>query len=109
MVPSAPSSDAGSDFETEEIPVSAIVVAAKSRVLEAMLFNGMKESDKTKPVTVRFTASGKKLVTCECTQLIQWIIFSSTVKFSSINTVLQRSPDRANWVCEDESQHSCVG
>lgn len=51
--------NAGTDFEIEEIPVNAIVVAAKSRVLRAMLFNGMRESDKNKVVVVRVTAAGK--------------------------------------------------
>jgi hypothetical protein len=43
----------------EEIPVNSIVVAAKSRVLKAMLSSGMKASDKRAPITVKVTLEGK--------------------------------------------------
>lgn len=56
-------------FEYEEIPISAIVVSAKSRVLRAMLFNGMKESDKSQAVIVRVTAEGESHLYCICFHL----------------------------------------
>jgi hypothetical protein len=43
----------------EEIPLNSIVVAAKSRVLKAMISSGMKESDKRAPMTVKVTPEGK--------------------------------------------------
>lgn len=45
---------------SEEIPISSIVVAAKSRVLRTMLSNGMKESDVRTPVVLKVTEEGEK-------------------------------------------------
>jgi hypothetical protein len=46
----------------EEIPLRSIVVAAKSRVLKAMLSSGMKELDKRAPITVKVTKDGKPIM-----------------------------------------------
>ncbi|GAQ87558.1 BTB/POZ/Kelch-associated protein [Klebsormidium nitens] len=49
-------SEEGSELACcEEIPVSSIVVAAKSLVLQKMLFSGMRESDKGAPIIIRVT------------------------------------------------------
>ncbi|GAQ81086.1 BTB/POZ domain-containing protein [Klebsormidium nitens] len=44
---------------SEEIPISSIVLAAKSRVLRTMLSNGMKESDASAPVVLKVTEEEK--------------------------------------------------
>ncbi|GAQ88322.1 BTB/POZ/Kelch-associated protein [Klebsormidium nitens] len=44
----------------EEIPVSSIVLAAKSLVLQKMIFAGMQESDKGAPMSIKVTAEEKE-------------------------------------------------
>lgn len=46
------------DVWVEEIPVNSIVLAAKSCVLQRMLSNGMKESDKSEPLLLKVTPQG---------------------------------------------------
>ena len=45
---------------SEDIPVNSAVLAAKSRVLRAMLSNGMEESNKSKPVVLKLTPEGRQ-------------------------------------------------
>lgn len=44
----------------DDIPVDSIVLAAKSSVLNTLLSNGMKESDKSVPVIVKVTLEGER-------------------------------------------------
>jgi hypothetical protein len=46
------------DDEAEEIPVSSVLLAAKSCVLRTMLSNGMRESDRGAPVVFKVTREG---------------------------------------------------
>ena len=43
----------------EDIPVSSVILAAKSEVLRTMLSSGMKESDKREPILLKVTARGE--------------------------------------------------
>ncbi|GAQ81093.1 BTB/POZ/Kelch-associated protein [Klebsormidium nitens] len=61
----APSSDtaatsAKSSREVEEIPISSIVVAAKSQVLRTMLSSGMRESEKGAPLIIKVSREEKE-------------------------------------------------
>jgi hypothetical protein len=51
---------AGSESTTEQVPVSGVVLASKSEVFLKMFSNGMLESEKNRPITIKLSSHGKE-------------------------------------------------
>lgn len=57
--------------EAEEIPISSVIVAAKSRMLKVMLSSEMREGRKDTPILLKVTSQGESLRFCSCARLLQ--------------------------------------